>query len=150
MFSFNSAYIGSRLGTCWEILEEKHEEFRSHHVRDPYPLIAEKAGLEKGLLVSRLLRSIAIGKICPILHMLYTISYPDINQYGYKIQNLLIFIFTVCMIATLYGAAIVFNELIADFLFDLTEGRLTMCLWMMITVGILTPVTWLGEPKDFW
>ena len=54
------------------------------------------------------------------------------------------------MIATLYGAAIVFNELIADFLFDLTEGRLTMCLWMMITVGILTPVTWLGEPKDFW
>ena len=61
MFAINSSYIGSRLGICWEVLAEKHEEFRDPHVRDPYPLIAEKAGLEKGKNVSRILRSIAVG-----------------------------------------------------------------------------------------
>ena len=62
VFSLNSAYIGSRLGICWELLAEKHEEFRRPHVRDPYPLIAEKAGLEKGLLVSKILRFVSTGK----------------------------------------------------------------------------------------
>ena len=61
MFAFNSSYIGSRLGICWEILAEKHKEFHDAHVRDPYPLIAEKAGLEKGRNVSRILRSVAVG-----------------------------------------------------------------------------------------
>ena len=61
MFAFNSSYIGSRLGICWEVLAEKHKEFRDPHVRDPYPLIAEKAGLEKGKNVSRILRSVAVG-----------------------------------------------------------------------------------------
>ena len=63
---------------------------------------------------------------------------------------LLYILSTVCVIVTLYGATIVFIELIADFLFSLTNKALPMCLWMMITVGILTPVTWLGAPKDFW
>ena len=61
MFAFNSSYIGSRLGICWEVLAEKHKDFRDPHVRDPYPLIAEKAGLEKGKNVSWILRSVAVG-----------------------------------------------------------------------------------------
>ena len=65
-FSVNAAYMGSRLGICWEILAEKHEEFRRPHVRDPYPLIAEKAGLEKGVMLSKLLRTIATGKYIDI------------------------------------------------------------------------------------
>ncbi len=28
MFTINEAYIGSRLGLCWVILEERYEEFR--------------------------------------------------------------------------------------------------------------------------
>ena len=55
-----------------------------------------------------------------------------------------------CVILTLYGAAIVFIELIAGFIYSLTNSSLTMCIWMMITVAILTPITWLGAPKDFW
>ena len=61
LFSLNAAYIGSRLGICWEILGQKHEEFNDVHVRDPYPLIAEKAGQEKGILVSKVLRVVAVG-----------------------------------------------------------------------------------------
>lgn len=38
----NSAYGGTRLGKCWEILEEKYPEFKGSS-RDPYPAIAEKA-----------------------------------------------------------------------------------------------------------
>jgi len=116
MFAFNSSYIGSRLGLCWEVLAEKHKEFRDPHVRDPYPLIAEKAGLEKGKNVSRILRLVAVA----------------------------------CVILTLYGAAIVFIELIAEFMFSLSNNSMTMCIWMMVVVAVLTPITWLGAPKDFW
>ena len=56
----------------------------------------------------------------------------------------------VCIIVTLYGGTVVFVELIADFMFDLTNKALTKCLLMVIAVGVLTPVTWLGAPKDFW
>ena len=77
MFSVNAAYMGSRLGICWEILAEKHEEFRRPHVRDPYPLIAEKAGLEKGVMLSKLLRTIATGKYIDI----YLSRYLFYSQY---------------------------------------------------------------------
>jgi vesicular inhibitory amino acid transporter len=42
MFTVNAAFIGSRLGLCWVILEERYEEFR-REIRDPYPSIGEKA-----------------------------------------------------------------------------------------------------------
>ena len=63
-FSGNAAYIGSRLGLCWEILAESgFEELQCQsHVRDPYPLIAEKAGSIKGPLVGKAFRLIASGK----------------------------------------------------------------------------------------
>eukprot|EP00094_Tigriopus_californicus_P008633 TCALIF_08321-PA protein Name:"Similar to AVT1 Vacuolar amino acid transporter 1 (Saccharomyces cerevisiae (strain ATCC 204508 / S288c))" AED:0.26 eAED:0.26 QI:61/1/0.6/1/0.75/0.8/5/0/401 len=45
MFAINGAYIGFRLGTCWEMIAEHYEDFRTHElVRDPYPLIAERTG----------------------------------------------------------------------------------------------------------
>lgn len=49
VFSINGAYIGFRLGTCWEMIAENYEDFRNHEqVRDPYPLIAERTGLVYG------------------------------------------------------------------------------------------------------
>ena len=61
-FSINAAYIGTRLGLCWEILAEMgFEEFSQTHVRDPYPLIAEKAGAFKGYWIGRTLRHLASG-----------------------------------------------------------------------------------------
>ncbi len=41
-FGVTAAYVGTRLGACWVILEERWPEFREQ-VRDPYPSIAEKA-----------------------------------------------------------------------------------------------------------
>ena len=67
-FSINAAYIGSRLGLCWEVLAEcGFEEFLQPHVRDPYPLIAEKAGSLKGPKIGRILRHIASGKLNKLL-----------------------------------------------------------------------------------
>ena len=62
-FTVNGAYIGSRLGLCWEILAEKFEDFHQTNIRDPYPLIAEKAGLSKGPRVAKLFRMLSIGKL---------------------------------------------------------------------------------------
>jgi len=41
-FTVNACFSGTRLGTCWVILEERHPEFRGI-IRDPYPTIGEKA-----------------------------------------------------------------------------------------------------------
>ena len=61
-FSFNAFYIGSRLGLCWQVLAESgFDELNEAHVRDPYPLIAEKAGSIKSPLVGKTLRYIASG-----------------------------------------------------------------------------------------
>lgn len=63
-FSLNAAYIGSRLGLCWELLAGSGlaDELKQSHVRDPYPLIAEKAGALKGPLIGKAFRYVATGK----------------------------------------------------------------------------------------
>ena len=62
-FTLNAAYIGSRMGLVWEVLAESGvEELSQSHVRDPYPLLAEKAGATKGPLVGKTMRLIASGK----------------------------------------------------------------------------------------
>ena len=61
-FSINAAYIGSRLGLCWEVLAESgFEELCQSQLRDPYPLIAQKAGSIKGPFWAKILRWIASG-----------------------------------------------------------------------------------------
>ena len=42
MFTANACFSGTRLGSCWTILEERYEEFQ-REIRDPYPSIGEKA-----------------------------------------------------------------------------------------------------------
>ena len=41
-FTVNGAFVGTRLGYCWIMVEERFPEFREK-CRDPYPVIAEKA-----------------------------------------------------------------------------------------------------------
>ena len=41
-FTINGAFVGTRLGHCWIMIEERFPEFRKK-CRDPYPVIAEKA-----------------------------------------------------------------------------------------------------------
>ncbi|XP_023342160.1 uncharacterized protein LOC111711907, partial [Eurytemora carolleeae] len=42
LFTVNTMYVGSRLGLCWVMMEERYEKFRGQ-VRDPYPSIGEVA-----------------------------------------------------------------------------------------------------------
>ena len=42
IFTVNACFSGTRLGTCWVILEERFPEFKGI-IRDPYPTIGEKA-----------------------------------------------------------------------------------------------------------
>ena len=62
----NAAFIGSRLGMCWEILADTHEEFHSEsgratRISDPYPRMAEKAGRARSPALGKLLRFSSIG-----------------------------------------------------------------------------------------
>lgn len=42
LFCINAAYGGKRLGTCWEILEERYPQHRNK-TRNPYATIAFRA-----------------------------------------------------------------------------------------------------------
>ena len=65
-----------RLGLCWEVLAESGcDELRQPHVRDPYPLIAEKAGSLKGPKVGKAFRFIASGKLDTLLDTVFFFSF---------------------------------------------------------------------------
>jgi len=54
---------------------------------------------------------------------------------------------------TLYGGGCVFIVLIAELLGSLVASvgfSMSLCAWMLIVAICLTPLTWLGTPKDFW
>ena len=54
---------------------------------------------------------------------------------------------------TLYGGGCVFIVLIAQLLGSLVGAagfQLSLCVWMVIVAVGLTPLTWMGTPKDFW
>ena len=59
----------------------------------------------------------------------------------------------ICITLTLYGGGCVFIVLISQLLKSLFEAAgidLSLCIWMVIVAGGLTPLTWMGTPKDFW
>ena len=59
----------------------------------------------------------------------------------------------VCITLTLYGGGCVFIVLISQLLQSLFVAagfELSLCVWMVIVAGGLTPLTWMGTPKDFW
>ncbi|KAJ9600373.1 hypothetical protein L9F63_009343, partial [Diploptera punctata] len=106
----NAAYGGTRLGTCWAILEERYPEYRTP-VRNPYATIAFKAvGRWASLLVSA------------------------------SIQ------------VTLFGAGTVYLLLASQIIQQLLENvlpKMGFCIWLLIIGALITPLTWLGTPKDF-
>ena len=54
---------------------------------------------------------------------------------------------------TLYGGGCVFIVLISQLTGSLMAGaglHLDLCTWMVIVAAALTPLTWMGTPKDFW
>ena len=175
-FSINAAYIGTRLGLCWEILSELgFDEFsQNNHVRDPYPLIAEKSGSLKGYRIGKALRYLASGtylflcfsnSICTMYYdyrrnhcseisgLCFTANFEpfwSINLLFLKRIQLRNFFILACIIITLYGSACVFIILISDFITELSHQALSKCLWMVIVAVTICPLTWFGTPKDFW
>ena len=60
---------------------------------------------------------------------------------------------TIGISLTLYGGGCVFIVLIAQLLGSLLSSaglELSLCIWMVIVAACLTPLTWMGTPKDFW
>ena len=58
-------------------------------------------------------------------------------------------IFLGCVVTTMYGSTVVYIELIAEFVNELTE-TLSFCNWMVIAAVSVAPLTLLKTPKDFW
>ena len=69
---------------------------------------------------------------------------------GISSERHVIYICAASVVWTLFGASIVFMELMAGIMEDLTRGALPACVWIVVVAGVLVPLTWLGTPKDFW
>ena len=112
IFTVNACFSGTRLGTCWNILEERYPEFQGI-IRDPYPTIGEKA----------------VGRWGRVLSV-------------------------ICISITLYGAGCVFILLIGQLLGSMMSTwagvHWSLCSWMVLVAISITPLTWMGTPKDFW
>ena len=82
-FAINCAYIGTRMGMLWDLLAEKHEEFNQGHVRDPYPLMSEKAGSAIGPCFAKFLKITASGmKSCRYMNSNFQTVIFLFNQYA--------------------------------------------------------------------
>jgi len=77
--------------------------------------------------------------------------YPAIGEKAVGRWGRVCSIFSITL--TLYGGGCVFIVLISQLLSSLMAGvgvELTLCTWMVIVAVCLTPLTWMGTPKDFW
>ena len=61
-FTCIAAYTSSRLPIIWQELEKNHLDMTGP-LRDPYPTLAERAGLEIGQKTSKAMRVIAVGML---------------------------------------------------------------------------------------
>ncbi|XP_052090183.1 uncharacterized protein LOC127726769 [Mytilus californianus] len=77
--------------------------------------------------------------------------YPVIGEKAYGKNGRHLVTFSINF--TLFGASTVYlilaSENIEDLMSDVTKD-ISFCYWLLILGGILTPITCLGTPKDFW
>nr|WOE90273.1 amino acid transporter AVT1C-like protein [Scolopendra mutilans] len=75
--------------------------------------------------------------------------YPIIGRKAFgKYMGILV---SVCIAFTLIGTATVVLLLTAQMLHSLfINNSFSICYWILIIGGFLTPFCWLGSPKDFW
>nr|BAN20757.1 vesicular inhibitory amino acid transporter, putative [Riptortus pedestris] len=63
------------------------------------------------------------------------------------------YLVTVCNSVCLFGVGTVFiilaSQIFEELLSDIAP-KITFCLWLLIIGALLTPLSWLGSPKDFW
>ena len=79
--------------------------------------------------------------------LIFNINFNGLTAFYYRV------LCTVCICLTLYGAGCVFIVLIGDLvrsLFVSVGVEWNLCIWMLIVAAAMTPLTWLGTPKDFW
>ena len=77
--------------------------------------------------------------------------YPAIGEKAVGLWGRVLSIISITL--TLYGGGCVFIVLIAQLTKSLLLSAgldLSLCIWMVIVAGTLTPLTWMGTPKDFW
>jgi len=77
--------------------------------------------------------------------------YPAIGEKAVGRWGRVLSVFSITL--TLYGGGCVFIVLISQMLMSLMSGvglQLSLCQWMVVTATCLTPLTWMGSPKDFW
>ena len=55
----NAAYNGYKLGITWEVLKEKYPDLKGQ-IRDPYPKMAERAGLVIGPRMAKTMKLVAV------------------------------------------------------------------------------------------
>jgi len=124
IFTVNACFSGTRLGSCWVILEERYEEFQ-REIRDPYPSIGEKA-------VGRWGRLTSVGCICFTLYGAGTVFIVLIAQLlGSLLKDL----------TSEYLGLCAWMVIVAAFLIPLTWLGSPKDFWLIAVGALLSTVT---------
>ena len=129
MFTINSGFTGTRLGLCWIMLEERWD---MGHLITNHSLISIMFRYEEFR-----------GQVRD--------PYPAIGEKAVGRRGRIVSVVSITL--TLYGGGCVFIVLISQLTGSLMAGaglHLDLCTWMVIVAAALTPLTWMGTPKDFW
>ncbi|XP_026681850.1 amino acid transporter AVT1J [Diaphorina citri] len=173
VFCINSGYSGARLGDCWTMIEERYPEHRTKS-RNPYAVIAEKAvGAWGRKLVTVCVQTTLFGVGTVYLLIASQMVKELFQPYLPNISFCLCFVVftaaltpvmwlgspkdfwklvTVCVQTTLFGVGTVYLLIASQMVKELFQPYLpniSFCLCFVVFTAALTPVMWLGSPKDF-
>jgi len=85
-FAVMAVFVGTRLGHCWIMLEERFPEFREQ-CRDPYPTIAEKAVGKVGRIIALVCISITLyGTGCVYLVIIASFMSNLSHEAGFELN----------------------------------------------------------------
>jgi hypothetical protein len=112
------------------MVEEDWPEHKAGHCRDPYMVIAEKAGA-------------TLGERCGRLARHTTSLFIALTMYGVATAV------TVVM-ATFLQVPLGLPPPLPQNVASAIGLQLALCIWTVIVAAALAPLTWLGTPKDLW
>ena len=121
----NAIFVGQRLGLCWTMIENLCPEYKNQVSASQWVVFWQDLKCRDPYMV---IAEKAAG--------------PTVRH-----------IVSFCISITLFGVACVVIVLLGSFfenIFQTFHLHLSHCVWMVILTALLTPICWLGTPKDFW
>ena len=131
-FTLNGAFVGTRLGYCWLMVEEDNPEYKTTKCRDPYPTIADKAFGKIGRYFSTLC-IIGVQYGTGVGFLILCAKFADNILHYFDVLTWM----TPCRWVDSLN---IWNSV------SKVQWNRLILFWALV----ITPICWFGSPHDFW